>query len=163
MKRLFCFTILLYALVSKAQVSVPLRTAKISDVLATVDSAAQNAKNEYTLTKLDTAQGKLHGDMYFVLTDKNNAEKKLILRFLKSKEGRNADIGIAGTTYYYLLTVNGGFLDVFPFWKKFVQPDANMDKVIKEEGSYLLLMEGDKQRRVNLQKEGPDKWYIQII
>jgi hypothetical protein len=56
-------------------------------------------------------------------------ENCLCVYFRTKNEGENKDLEIAGVKKYSFFGVNGKFLDLFPFWKKNIEPMATTDKV----------------------------------
>lgn len=72
-------------------------------------------------------------------------------------EGKNADLEIEGTPIYYFSIAKGKFLDLFPFWKNFIEPNADETAVIKRKRSRLK----KDNRTFLLEKDNnADNWII---
>lgn len=70
-------------------------------------------------------------------------ENGLCVQFRVVKEGENKDLEIVGVKKYMFHSVNGKFLDIFPFWKKNIEPTATTDNVSK--GVYSIR---DEQKKI---------------
>lgn len=59
------------------------------------------------------------------------------VEFQKLSKGANGDLGIKGTTYFVFKEARGKFLQLFPFWQTYVQPEATTDKTYESHPSYI--------------------------
>lgn len=73
-----------------------------------------------------------------IYTLKNSEGKKANVEFQKLTRNANADLNIKGEIYYVFKNTgfNGIFLEMFPFWKKEVQPEASTDKTYESTAVY---------------------------
>ena len=100
-------------------------TDNLNDVRQTADSIALNAKRTYRFS----SEGKIKDSYIYRIRYVNVSDTTDILPvfFHISMKGSNAALEISGTPEYFFHTTFGKFLDLFPFWKKFIQPES--DKV----------------------------------
>lgn len=81
----------------------------------------------------------------FKYRDANDESNELKIYFSVNNVGENRALEIQGTPRYYFYMVQGKFLDVFPFWKKYIEPEADAEKmsniyrttvILKSSGKY---------------------------
>ena len=96
------------------------------------DSIAYNAKRQFVFNR----SVKRSGRFYVLYKEKTEKDEKLDINvvFHINNVGANRALEIAGIPEYRLETIEGSFLDIFPFWKKYI--DLNADPVILSKDSY---------------------------
>ncbi|MEI8086945.1 MAG: hypothetical protein WCG93_12095 [Paludibacter sp.] len=116
-------TLLFLALVLTASAQLSLVTNNLSDVRRTSDSIALNAKRVFKYEKEAISKNDMN---YYLLKYSNtsDAEYPMVVAFRIKMIGSNPDLEITGTPEYSFYKVSGKFLDLFPFWVKFMNPQA---------------------------------------
>ncbi len=69
----------------------------------------------------------------FKFVNKNNDKDELIIKTYITYEGQNLDLEIKGNKRWNIDNISGRFLVVFPLWKKYVDNNADMDKIVKDQ------------------------------
>ena len=92
-------------------------------VRQTADSIALNAKRHYTFSD----EGFIGKSTIYRLQYVNAADKTDTLKvaFSKNTIGANKALEISGTTEYSFYIALGKYSDLFPFWKKFIDKNAD--------------------------------------
>jgi hypothetical protein len=108
-----------------------MKTDNMKDVYAFIAEVKSNARGNYQLTDSSTIADKSFGTMYFVLSD-GNEKNDIVIRFIKFNEGGNKTLEIAGKRMYRFAQLTGLYLDIFPMWKKFVDPNADQEALTKK-------------------------------
>ena len=102
----------------------------INDVRQTTDSIVSNAKRTFKFQSINR-----HRDAktsYIVkYVNVNDSTDVIPVLVNTTIIGENKDLEIKGTTQYIIKFTQGKFLDLFPFWKKFINPTATEDDIIK--------------------------------
>ena len=98
-------------------------TDNLKDARQTADSIALNAKRTYRFS----SEGKIKDSYIYRFRYVNVSDTTDILPvyFHISMKGANSALEITGTPEYSFHTAFGKFLDLFPFWKKFIQPESD--------------------------------------
>lgn len=78
---------------------------------------------------------------YFQFSNADNKEDTFTVTGYKAFEGANPALEIKGKETWGLRSISGAFLAVYPFWLKFIDPQANRDKIIKD-GRASIVKEG---------------------
>lgn len=114
---LFAFTCTLQAQLPK------LKTADMSEMRLIADTITSTAKRTYKYNgeKYD-ADKRMHAYYY---VNQEDSTMKISVYFRTVIIGSNAALEIKGTTEYRFYTAIGKYLDLFPFWIKYI--DANAD------------------------------------
>ncbi|WP_407479940.1 hypothetical protein [Elizabethkingia anophelis] len=90
-------------------------------------------------TKDDIFDQKRSNVIEYTLENTNSPQKKVYVTFEWFTKGGNSDLNIKGEKYYVFKEATGAFLDMFPFWKKEVQPNANTDKTYETHPTYSYI------------------------
>lgn len=99
------------------------RTDKIENIRQISDSIASNTKRPYHFQSEGWVE---RLDLYRVrYVNNNDSTIKLSVFFSKIKIGENKALEIKGKTKYVFYTAIGKYLDIFPFWKKFIDKTAD--------------------------------------
>ncbi|OBW40823.1 hypothetical protein AB670_02774 [Chryseobacterium sp. MOF25P] len=96
---------------------------------------------------------------YFQFSNADNKEDTFTVTGYKAFVGGNPALEIKGKETWGLRSVAGPFLAVYPFWLKFIDPQADRDKIIKEGNAYT-----PKDRFTRMIKDGNSEnyWIIQF-
>lgn len=128
-KLLTLLVILLVALTANAQLQF--KTEDLKEVRQLADSIALTGKTPYQFSKEGVS--KRDKNYYVVLyTNPHDSYDRLGVAFWINHEGRNIDLEIKGTPVYTLDLVRGNFLDLFPFWKRHINTNADAVAITKE-------------------------------
>jgi len=178
MKKILLFTALLFGALVQAQDFEFLKKAYRSDITFTrefADAVAVNFRGDYYY--LDARESK-RGDVYSIIYIPKLASEETLKRIRQSQdyafsgeckeclqihfkvfiEGGNADFEIAGTKKYMFNIFKGKFLDLFPFWQKYIDPKA-IAEVISEKG--YGSMRNDQNKVIFNFRTDSAGWYIQ--
>lgn len=178
MKKLLLFFLFALAFNVQAQDFEFLKKAYRSDLAFTrefADAVAMNFRGDYAY--LDARESK-RGDVYSIVylpkavseeTTKSikqsidyayssQCKECLQVQFKVFMEGQNADFEIAGTKKYMFNLFRGKFLDLLPFWKKYIAPN-DIAEVISEKG--YGSMRDNQQKVIFNFRSDTDGWYIQ--
>ncbi len=76
--------------------------------------------------------------------------------------GGNKDLEIEGEEYYIFSEMIGTFLDVFPFWKSYIDPMANIDEVANNTNKInsKIIQVKDKRISYSLRKKDDKQWHL---
>lgn len=69
---------------------------------------------------------------YFQFSNSDNKNDTFYVTGYKAFVGGNAALEIKGKETWGLRSIAGPFLAVYPFWLKFIDPQADRDKIIKD-------------------------------
>lgn len=123
------FIALFISLTANAQLQF--KTKDLKEVRQLADSIALTGKTPYQFSKEGVS--KRDKNYYVVLyANPNDDYDRLGVAFWINYEGRNIDLEIKGTPVYILDFVKGNFLDLFPFWKRHINPNADAVVITKE-------------------------------
>lgn len=100
-------------------------------------------------------KGKITNEYY-------NAEKKseaFTIYGYEFMDGANPALEIKGTPKYAINSIRGAFLAVYPFWLKYIDPNADRDKIIKDERGWT-----PKDRFIRMYKlsNGDNDWMLEF-
>lgn len=146
MKKLLLLSFLaVYSTFSFAQIRFV--SSNKNDMRSLADSLVSNSKREYVFYQQDSSQ------YAFKLTyvNKQDNEDRVYFDFKIRYIGANKDLETTGTPEYSFYYVSGRFLDIYPFWNKYICVDENRDellakgaKFIKKDGkTYLISRSGE--------------------
>ena len=130
--RIILTTLLLtIALTCNAQLRLKFRTFNLTDVREISDSIALNASGNFKFVSEGIPAGNL---IYYVvnycnLNDSTNTIE--VLFRIDYVGGVNQTFHDPGTAMYLFDKVTGQFIDLFPFWSKFMKNTAIEDKILK--------------------------------
>ncbi|WP_124019430.1 hypothetical protein [Flavobacterium hydrophilum] len=178
MKKLLLFTFLLFGLMLQAQDYDFLKKAYRSDIKFTrefADVIASNFRGEYSyLDSRESKKGNVYSIIYIPKLASEETKKRieqsidyaysgeckecLQVHFKVIVEGQNNDLEITGTKKYMFDIFRGKFLDLFPFWKKYIAPN-DVTELVTEKG-YASMR--DEQNKVIFNfRRNAEGWYIQ--
>ncbi|MBP7174363.1 MAG: hypothetical protein KBA33_09915 [Cloacibacterium sp.] len=69
----------------------------------------------------------------FRFVNKNNDKDELIIKTYITYEGQNLDLEIKGDKRWSIDNISGRFVVVFPVWKIYIDNNADVDKIIKDQ------------------------------
>ena len=129
MKRSLFVLFLMMNIAANAQLSFV--TEDLKDVRNLADSVALNAKRKYVYEKEGTPSGEPN---YYMIAYSNidDSNDKMNVVFRINRVGYNPALEIEGTKEYSFHGVSGRFLDLFPFWQKFIDNNADMELCSKQ-------------------------------
>lgn len=107
--------------------------------------------------KLDVS-GIYKGNHYFNFSNSDNKQDIFIVTGYRAFVGANPALEIKGKETWGLSSIGGSFLAVYPFWLKFIDPQADRDKIIKNENA------SSKDRIVRMYKDNNSEnfWIIEF-
>jgi hypothetical protein len=120
MKSLILAALLCAALISRSQEILFTDSTKISPIATSIITESPG----YHLIRIDTSQSKK--SLSFIYSDGSNT---LSIEFAIMKMGGNKDLELPDTVYYKLAAIKGPYKALFPYWKKYFQPDADLIEV----------------------------------
>lgn len=130
-------------------------TEKESQTIA--DSLLKESKRQYKFVISYKFQDKYILD-YEHKTEKTPLKIKFVFRV--SKVGANPDLEIEGKTVYTLRSIYGKYLELFPIWKKYINPEADMETLPKEPmGGNKQFQTGDKKHVYTFRSDDKDNGY----
>jgi hypothetical protein len=142
--------IFLFPVVTLAQVTLPMRTKKMEDVNYIVNELATKANQPYHIAKADTAV-KAFKVVTYTFTN-SDSTKNIYLKFFK---------GMDEVPYFEFRQVAGSYNDLFPFYKKFIDPTADIEATKKKEQNVVIWKVGDIQKRIVFYRSGSE-WLITV-
>jgi len=152
MKKLLILSFLaVFAAVSFAQVKFV--SPNKSDMRSLADSLVSNSKREYVYFKQDSSQYAFQ----FTYVNKLDNEDRLYFNFKISYIGANKDLEIAGTPEYRFYHVSGRFLDIYPFWNKYICIDESRDELLAKGAKFIK-----KDGKTYLISRSSELWSITI-
>jgi len=136
---------LLASVFASAQIKF-ISTSK-DDMRALSDSLVSNAKRHYVFKSEENSEYAFKYEYVNAVDDSD----RLYIYFHIYMTGENKDLEIKGVPEYRFEYVSGRFLDLFPFWYKFINPGENMEalqakgvKYIKRDNmTYLINNSGE--------------------
>jgi gamma-glutamylcysteine synthetase len=137
MKTRLTTLLLAFTFICSAQ-SVKYITDNLNDVRQLSDSIALNAKRTFKYSK----QGIPNEGKYVYLVKYINTvdtTEVMYIKFHIKMVGANEDLEIAGTRQYVFEYVSGRYLDLFPFWKKFVNTSEDIEELTKKGVTYFRM------------------------
>ena len=100
------------------------------DMRTIADSIVSNAKRTYKFSsEMQIKNSYVTRIRYVNLADTTD---KLTVFYSKMMKGANSALEIIGTPEYSFHTAYGKFLDLFPFWKKFIDCKVDLAKASQE-------------------------------
>lgn len=168
MKKLLFTATLLIGLLASAQDYATIGLLKSTDFdssLKMANDMKSMAKNGYHLYKYKEFEKEGFLKIVYApegvtneqLESTKDYSKCLIVVYQIYFEGANADLNKPGTKKYKFTTLQGKYLDLFPVWKSWFVPGADLEKTANKK--YDEFSEIDKKIQFNFQKNGND-WTI---
>ena len=125
-KLILLVTVLFSTIIALAQNADPFFHTSKDSLKIVCDGLASMAKTKYTFISFSENLKRAGGVITY--RDTNNEDNRLSIFFSVYSEGANEALEIPGTPVYSFYSVRGNFLDVFPFWKKYIDPNADAEK-----------------------------------
>ncbi len=125
MKKLsFLFVLVLVSFCLQAQSPIGITFESTGSLRQFADSIALNAQRPFDYTSEGVSTDNPN---YYVLTYANKGDATDIVRvvFRIEADGANTALETDGKTSYTFYGTSGKFLDIFPFWSKFIDPSAD--------------------------------------
>lgn len=119
MKALIFFSVLIINTVAFGQMEKTFTSKDSSDIHKLIDTILTTTKNKYQLKNINTVHENAIEAVYV------NGTHNLIIEFTSNKPNGST------TTSYSFISITGLYEDVFPFWKKYFQPNADMTSIAK--------------------------------
>lgn len=94
-----------------------------------IDSLLCDASRKYTLCKSFVYRDNKYVFDYKGVKPGSSDSTKLRIVFIKRAKGANPALEIEGVPVYELQTIDGKYIDIFPVWKKYVDPSADIEAV----------------------------------
>lgn len=137
-----------------------LKSTDFDNSLKLADNMKSMAKNSYHLFKYhEFEQERILKIVYAPegVTDEQLKQSKdysncMVIEFVVYFDGRNLDLDKQGEKKYKLSKVSGKYLDVFPIWKSWFVPSADVEKTLTNSDSRELL-DYDKNIQFYIQKQ----------
>ena len=143
--------ILLISCTSFANAQLKFISENKEDMRTLADSIATNTRIAYTFSQ-EFQHPKVKD--YYVISYVSNTDTMNVF-YKVYMTGANKDLEIEGTPKYYFSIVEGKFLDLYPFWNKFISSEHSAEQASKK-GTLYAPMHG---RNIWFKREG-DKWTI---
>lgn len=89
--------------------------------------------------------------------DRENEKYRLEFRFQIVYKGENKDLEIAGVPEYRFSNVSGKYLDLFPFWKSYINPEEDKELLTSKKATFIK--KGDY---TFIFSKFSDKWSIEM-
>lgn len=127
-----------------------------NDLRILADSIVLNAKRNY---QFSTEQLKDKESFYILrYRDVDNPTNMIPVGIKIYMEGKNVDLEIERKPIYYFSIVQGRFLDLFPFWKKYIDVNAD-ENIISKKGNARTKKDN---RTFFFKKEYNELWTIEM-
>lgn len=149
-KNILTFLIIFITITLNAQVKFISNDKE--DMRRLSDSIAINSKRNYIFYKEIPINKYNYTISYMNATDNND---KLDVKIHIHYVGANADLEIEGTPQYKFERVDGKYLDLFPFWNKFIDKVEDPEALVKKGHTYIT-----KDDEVLLFSRNSTGWYI---
>jgi hypothetical protein len=156
MNKVLLISFLFFSKYSFSQVERVFKTKDRQAVTDFVNEILVNTTKKYNQVRIDTS--KQNNSINFWYSD---GENFLNIYFYKFTEGGNKDLEIVGETYYGLQSIKGIYKDLFPFWKKYFEGDAEFNQVaLSKHGKTMQIPYGGRKYVATF--NGPDVWQLDI-
>ncbi|AYD48217.1 hypothetical protein [Arachidicoccus soli] len=130
MRKFFIAALLLAVSFTKAQSYVPDSIENVTkDQMSNVLTDLVKASNRSY--KIDTAYSQLNNDgegqvdVYLISPEK----REIVFVYMVRMYGGNPSLEQKGTQKFFLKAIQGNYIDVFPFWKKYFDSTADLEKM----------------------------------
>ena len=134
------------------------------DMRVLADSIVFYAKRKYKFSKefmqIDPLSNKVDSNTFQIkYVNVNDTTDYFNVLYLKVIRGENSAMEIKGKPFYLFYCAQGNFLDLFPFWNKFIDVKSDIERtslqssgVSKnlENGSFRFYPDEDNKWRINL-------------
>lgn len=90
------------------------------------------AMTEYDYEYQDALPRKDLYHLVYARTDENGDKSHIIVTYRVRNIGGNEALEVKGTDEYHFYMIHGRFLDIFPFWKKYIDPTAAKETIAEK-------------------------------
>lgn len=139
MKKITLLLFGLFALITaQAQDLSVLTCSTQEECIIIMDSLLKDAKRAYEFVEFRNPGNENRYYFSFIEanpTDTDNPTKAIAV-FAKYMRGANPALEIEGTPVYEINAIRGKFLDLFPIWKKYVDPEADAELLVEKGRSH---------------------------
>lgn len=132
MKAKFTILLMVFYFYCNGQTHLNFTFKEINDVRQTTDSIVSNAKRSYKFKSIQKYTDDTTSYVVKYININDSTDNIPVLIRTRIVDGNN-DLEIKGTTEYSIKFTQGKFLDLFPFWKRFININS-IDKKIIEKG-----------------------------
>lgn len=130
------------------------KTDSISADAITKDVIATTGKS----FKLNSRQTK-NDVIAYIYEPTDKIGKDIMIVFSTWNDGENKDLGIKGTKVYKLKSIYGAFLDLHPFWRKYISSKLSAEDLVKQGYDVFQLKPPSNYPSVRFKKDN-DQWTI---
>ncbi len=155
MKNLMVIWLLITSAGAWGQMEKTFSSKDSSDIPKLINLILKSTKNTYHLNNINTAHENAIEVIY------SDGTHKLIIEFSRIKAGSNHNLNTTGTTEYTFISVTGLYKDVFPFWKKYYQPDAKMAGTAKATHGKVILTPYLNGKMISAFNKYGDYWELE--
>ena len=151
-------SLLLFCLVSfQLAAQVKLVSSNKEDTKVLADSLISNAKRCYIFFE-EKEKGEYNYQLVYKSTENTEStDDRLTVIFRIRHIGADKNLEIEGTPEYHFNYVDGRFLDIFPFWFKFIDSSISQEDILKKKSHYII----HDNKRYLLQNRN-DVWSISV-
>ena len=145
--------------------------AHISDNYITKDSLVMKqiadsililSKHKYKYQK-NTQNENGTFELTYLQDTSSNEKSTFTIYYIKTIIGANPDLETKGESFFKLITIRAKFLDIFPYWQKYINPSSYDTKVISYQNDiFTVMLSNYKNRQFSLGKSR-DYWEINYI
>ena len=131
MKKIILTTLFLsLVFISNAQLTLKFRTFNLTDVREISDSIALNAKESFKFVDEGIP---VDNKIYYVVNycNVNDSTNTIKIMFRIDYMGINPTFQDQGPALYLFYKITGKFINLFPFWSKFMNINAVADEIFK--------------------------------
>jgi len=154
MKTKFTLLFLVLTFICTAQTSLKFVSGNKGDMRTLADSIVLNAKHTFKYAKEgQIKESSVYFFKYVNITDTTNV---LALYYNIKMKGENVALEVTGTPEYTFYAAKGKFLDLFPFWKRYINRNADIAKISTSQddktinGSQFYLQEDSGQWKLSM-------------
>lgn len=143
---------------ASAQMEKTFSSRDSSDITKLVNTVLASTKNQYHLDTLDVRR--VTPKYESISVKYSDGTHWLRIDFTGIKSGGNFDLGTPDTLNFTFVELTGFFQDIFPFWKKYYQPDADMVTVVNDGRGKVIVVSYLKGTMVSAFNKDGDLWSI---
>lgn len=127
-----------------------------------VDSLIKVVKHEYQPDSLRFPELDRKRYAYWFIEKDSTAEepRRLSITFRYYMEGEDQTLEIEGTPTYRIAYIQGAYLDLFPMWKGWINPDADLHKIASDGSVVGFIGPKDQFDRYIFEKMSDRRWRI---
>jgi hypothetical protein len=155
MKNLIIILLLIISASAFGQMEKTFSSKDSSDIPRLIDLVLKDTKNKYQLYNIDTSKENAIQVIY------SDGKHKMIIEFARVKPGSNHDINIPDMMHYTFVSITGLYGDVFPFWKKYYQPDAKRSATAKMRHGKVIITPYLNGKMISAFNKYGDYWELE--